>query len=327
MTALVQFDRHIAVNVQPTVGPGVFVNPQAVASVGLANVPELRVSFTVEKSTSHEPNRCEIEVYNLGDIDRRRCDGSVVPIAGDAGVGPVIDRRVQTTALVQLLAGYQGGVAQVFRGDGASVEHEHADVDWITRIRSGDGLWALSQAVANRTFDLGTPSVEVLAYLAGVMGLALGMTTVPPALAAYILQGPLVCFGRAREALEELLGALPVEWWVDDGVLLVQPLIDSIQAELGLVSALTVLPLPLVVVSPEPVPGAARLLEQPRRLEDGGAQVVMLLYPEMRPGRQVSIAGQTELFGLYRAEKVRHRGDNYFGQFTTEVDLRPMATV
>jgi hypothetical protein len=239
----------------------------------------------------------------------------------------VIDKRVPLTAFVQLLAGYQGGVAQLFRGNGATVDHEHPDVDWITTIRAGDGLWSLSQAVANRAFDVGTPALDVLTYLAGVMGVSVGMTQPSAALAAYILQGPLVCFGRAREALEQLLGSLPVEWWIDDGVLVVLPLTDSIQAEIGLAASVSALPLPLVVVSSEGVPGTARLLEQPRRLEDGGASISMLLFPEMRPGRQVSIAGQTELFGLYRAEKVTHRGDNRGGDFVTECDLRPMATV
>jgi hypothetical protein len=327
MAELVQFDRHASVNVIPAVGPGLFVNPPAPAGIGLSGAPELRVVFEVEKSTSHEPNRAVVQIWNLGEVERRQADGSIKPIAGDPGLGPVIDRRVPLTASVQLFAGYQGGLGQIFRGDGASVEHEHPDVDWITTLRAGDGLWPLSQAVANRNFDMGTPAVEVLSYLAGVMGLALGMTQPIAALAGYILQGPLVCMGRARDALEQLLGALPVEWWVDDGVLVVLPLVDSVQAELGLASSVSALPLPLVIVSAEQVPGAARLLEQPRRLEDGGASVSMLLFPEMRPGRQVSIAGQTELFGLYRAERIRHRGDNRGGDFVTECELRPMATV
>lgn len=328
MTTLQQFDRHASVNVIPAAGPGLLVNPPAPAGLGLANVPELRVVFEVEKSTTHDPNRATIKIWNLGDIERRQCDGSIKPIANDPGLGPVIDRRIPLTATVQLRAGYQGGMAQVFRGNGATVDHEHVDgVDWITTLRGGDGLWPLSQAVANRNFDIGTPALEVLTYLANVMGLALGMTSVPAALASYILQGPLVCLGRARDALEQLLGALPLEWWVDDGVLVILPLPDSVQSELGLASAVATLPHPLVIVSAEPVPGAARLLENPRRLEDGKVSISMLLYPDMRPGRKVSVAGQTELFGLYRADKVVHKGDNRGGDFTTECELRPLATV
>ena len=327
MATLQQFDRHASVNVIPAAGPGVLVNPPAPGGLGLASVPELRVVFSVEKSTTHDPNRAEIKIWNLGDIERRRCDGSVKPIANDPGSLGLIDQRIPLTATVQLLAGYQGGMAQIFRGNGATVDHEHPDVHWITTIRAGDGLWPLSQAVANRAYAPGTPALEVVTYLATTMGLALSATQATSALSLYLLQGPLVCFGRARDALEQLLGGLPVEWWVDDGALVILPVLDSVQSELGLAPAIAALPLPLVIVSPDPVPGAARLLEMPRRLEDGKASIAMLLYPEMRPGRQVSIAGQTELFGLYRAERVVHRGDNRGGDFTTECELRPMTTV
>jgi len=319
MVELLQRDRHIAVNVIPMDGPGILVNPQA-HSAGPGN--ELRVQFTVNKSLTHEPNTAEIRIYNLGQIERRRADGVIKSVDDDVGIGAVIDAREPSTAFVQVFAGYAGAVAEVFRGGGASVEHRHDRVDWVTTIRAGEHAWALSQATANRTFAPGTPALSVLQYLCKVLGVALAPGAIPSGLASYTLQGPLVCFGRARDALDSLLASLPLEWWVDDGVLVLLEL-PGIQAELGLAPSVSTLPLPVVIVSVEPIAGAAALLEQPQRTEGGGARIRMRLWPTLRPGQRMTIAGgQSELSGSYRVERITHTGDNRGGQFVTEVELR-----
>lgn len=340
MTGLPQFGRIAQVRVLPVVGapPAVLVNPNATLPIpkNAIAAPDLRVGFAVAKSTSPEPQRATIEIYNLSRVTRDMLASLARRPQSVPTVGAAIDAREWNSTVVELHAGYRGGFSgMIFRGALSDVRSHHRGTEWITELDCGDTEDVLTHAECDLGFSEGATALDVITYALGIMGLALAPGVVPPpALAAYVLSRGFVAHGRARDTIDALLA----------GVDLDVPTSASLAAEIetgqparsigffvedGLVYfTQRGVPLPgepvRMAFSADPL-GAARILERPERLASDGLRVRTLLHPGVRPGRGVFVVA-TSVAGLYRCEAVRHTGDNRGdGAFSTEADLQPVA--
>jgi hypothetical protein len=341
----VQFGRHVGIRILPVARAPVVLNPVIPTTTAAGNaVRELTIAITVDKSTTAEPQRATVEIYNLSPLTRGLIASLATRPNGVALPSASVDTRVIRGTLVEVLAGHagMGGGGAVFRGELSAVRSYHVGTAWITRLELGDSEAALSSAECNFTFPPATPAPFVISYCLRVLGLAIGAAPMPAALSRYVLQNGFYAGGLARDTIDAILAGVapdlsgmpalvrvaggikqlwdaftgtapatrPLEWFVDDGLAY-------------FVERATALPLPPVLVAAEPAPGVVRLLERPERLDGGGARIRCLLSPAFRVGGPVSIVSR-ELGGVYRCEAIQHRADNRTGPFETIADLRPI---
>lgn len=334
MSALVrQFDRFVSATIIPANGPGVIVNPY-VPGVPLPTPNALRITGTVEKSIDASANRCEITIWNLAPAQRDRVAGvsrqtyTLGDIAASAGApltakqraernrvlaagsasDPVVITSIDGFATLRLEAGYQGAIGVIFDGVCETAKSESDGLDWRSVLRTSDASLAISRAITDGTpVPAGTPAAAYIATLAAQMGLTVGSIAASN-LAGYVFPRTYVPgLVRCRDELNELLGALECEWWVEDSTLYV--------ADFG-----TPLPLPPIIVSNAPSPGALLMLERPRQSEGSGLEIRTLLAPAIQLGRTVTVISP-DAAGSYRVDAYTHTIDNRGGEFSTTARL------
>ena len=318
------FDRTTRVTVvSASMLPGVLVNPAAFPSGGAFTPPQLRVIFDVDRSISKDPSRAKVRVINLSKTSRERMAGIVRRkidfsrefafidgrLIEGAALGGGVAEVVETAAgfgYIKLEAGYDGVASTIFEGGTNRVESEHVGTEWITEVVAGDGELSIQKAIANKTFAAGTPIVAIIAYLIRTMGLfPAGLATPPPVLAATTATTSIVCAGRARDILDELLRGVGLEWFVDSG-------------EVWLLEPNGTIPVP-------PVP-IALAYDRPKKLENGTVEIRTPLERLARPGAPAAVALQS-LQGTYRINRARFVGDNRGGRYDTTLELQDLSPI
>lgn len=312
------FDRTVRLTIiPPTAQPGVLINPPAPPGA-----PNLRIMFDVDRSISKDPSTAEVQVVNaskrtreiMAGIVRRKVDYSreFAFIDGrlieGAALGGGIAEIVETAngfGYMRLEAGFDGVASTIFEGGTNRVESEHVGELWITKIKAGDGELSIQKAIANKSFVEGTPVVAIVAYLVRTMGLIWGNAATPPPQLAATQASGVVAVGRARDILDQLLGGLGLDWFIDSG-------------ELWVLDPAGVLPLP-------PVP-IAQIYDRPRKLENGTVEVRTPFSPLYRPAAPAALASLT-LQGTYRINRVRYRGDNRGGRFDATLELQDLSPI
>jgi hypothetical protein len=333
VTALVrQFDRFVSATIIPANGPGVLVNPY-VPGVPLPTPNAIRITATIEKSVSAEANRAEVTVYNLGPFQRDRVAGvsrqtytlgDLVPITGitraqrnrvlasSGALDPIVITSVDGFATLRLEAGYQGAIGVVFDGVCETAVNETDGIDWRSTLRTSDASLAISRAITDATpVVAGTTAAAYIASLAAQMGLSVGSLAATNLLGytfprTYV-PGPVRC----RDELNELLGALECEWWIEDSTLYAVNFGEP-------------LPLPPVTLSNVGDVVGLMLLERPRQAEGGGLEVKTLLAPNLQLGRAVNVI-TADVAGAYRVDGLVHSIDNRGGEFSTTARLTSLA--
>lgn len=178
------FDRKVEVRIGP---PG-----------GLGRAwSDLRIAFSVERTSAAEPNTAEIQLYNLS-------DDSIGFIESGGNY-------------VQLLAGY-GSPSLIFSGDvpKRGVKTEWSGNDRITTIEAGDGELAIDESVFNWSFDAGATNHQILERIISEMGVGVGTLDVLP---LQTFASGMVFMGRARDALQRVVSKAGASWSIQDGAL------------------------------------------------------------------------------------------------------------
>jgi hypothetical protein len=325
MSALVrQFDRFVSVRIVPANGPGVLINPYPPgAPLPIPNA--LRVTASISKSISGDPQQCSVTAYNLGPIERDRVAGvsrqvytlgEIIPttgvtraqanrvLAASGALDPVIISSRDGFATVQIDAGYPGAMATVFSGICETATNEYDGIDWTSTLRTTDSSVAISRAVTDGTpVVAGTTGAAYVAILAAQMGLSVGPLTASNLVGYTFSRTYVPGLNRCRNELNELLGALECEWWIEDGTLYVTNFGE---------------PLPLAPITVVGAPDAIglRLLDRPRQTENGGVEIRTLLAPTMQLGRAVNLI-TADVAGAFRVDSVTHTIDNRGGSFET----------
>lgn len=263
----------------------------------------LRARFTVEKSPSSDPNRVDVEIYNLGESNRR-----VLQAGSDLAVSFIDQGLVYDWPLV-ISAGYVGSLAQIFSGDIILADSRQEATEWLTRIESEDGGKKYRSTTISKSFSTATPVATVLTALAEALGVGLGNSAERFSTGAE--QGYLkfdhgvVLAGSVPKLLDKYITSAGYKWSIQDGQMQVlgpdEVLLDD-----------------TVVLN-----SSTGLIGSPERGEKGTVMAVSLLQPSIKPGRAVEIESRM-VTGRYKTTTVRHIGDTWGPEWYTQFEAKAL---
>lgn len=255
-------------------------------------VEGLRVQFKVTKTGTKEPNTAEVSVWNLSPETR-----AAVQMKG---------------AKLIVVAGYTETFRQVFSGDVRTVDHVRDGAHWVTKFQAGDGERAFRHARVSEAFAPGVAALDVARRLAVLLGLDPGNLTGEVAVTAVTFTQGYSARGKVSGELSRLLGALGLEWSIQDGRLQVLAPGEAVPGE----TAIELSPSSGLIGSPEH--GSPDATGKP-----GVLKVKSLLQPDLRPGCRFSLVSDAATGG-YRAGRVDHAGDTAGGEWYSTVEATPL---
>lgn len=275
--------------------PDNFVEPYERA----ISITGLRVTFEIEKSDTPEPNKSKVSIFNLSPASRQALAGTGVKVV--------------------LLAGYQGHNAQLFAGDARHpVEHIQQGADWETRVTCGTGERAFKWARCNESFSAGTAVQDILAKVARTIvanpGNLLQKTSdiIASSGAASQFASGYVAHGRSSDQLTTLLRPYGLTWSIQDDRLEVLGEHDTVNDDVPEVSEQT------------GMEGSPELQSPPAKGKPALLKVKMRLFP-IRPGQRFRLKSRN-VSGLFKARKVKHKGDNFGPDWSTEIDASVLSS-
>lgn len=252
----------------------------------------LRIGFEVSSSSSREPNKGSVELYNLNAESRAW-----------------VQREGQRLVIE---AGYVGSSDRIFVGDIDRVVVRRDGADVITEIEAGDGEEFFRQhRTSLRLPPGGTLGQVVRAIVAsatatGVLDAA--TLRLSDELEGVSLQG-LTVHGDTRDVLDRIARSVGAEWSVQDGVL---ELVSEGQA----IEASGVIARELYTVE------RMKADQTSGRGAKAGYRIALPLDGSIRPRRLVQIVG---VDGWRRAAKVKHAGDTHdASRWQTECELEDL---
>lgn len=255
-----------------------------------------RTTFKVERSLKKDPNKLELGIYNL----RKE----------------TLSRIQKRHTLVELAAGYEGTLAQIFHGEAQSILPKRQPPDWVTQVMCGDGGVAYSYGRANQSFAPGTKLVDALSSLA--KGAKIGLGNALDAFKKGGLRDGFDSFvhgftasGDVQTDIDHIVRTAGFSWSIQDGQL---QILRSERDTSGLADILA--PDTGLIGSPEM--GSSERQHGPALLK-----LKALLRPQIRPGVAFQVESES-IRGQFRAEKVTHEGDTAAGDFYTTIEARAL---
>ena len=251
----------------------------------------LRITFKITKTLKKEPNKAEINVYNLSPQTREYFS-------------------TQRNALVELLAGYAGQTPRIFLGNLHYANSSKQGVDWITTFQSADGGKRQKQARAKISLKGPVNVRQVLKELAKSLETDIGNVFdkleagSPREALKQVFNNGYVFGGRAEKALSNIMQKYGLDVSIQD---------NALQA-IGPSEILVRGPVPVLRAESE---GQANtgLVGSPEVGEKGSVRVRSLIQPLLIPGAGVDIISK-EVEGRFRIDKVDYigdsRGDDWF---------------
>ncbi len=256
-------------------------------------ITEARVAFDVEKTSTSEPNKATIQVYNLSQHSRDLIDEQDVAVV--------------------LKAGYEDLLQTVFVGVIKRGEHRKEPPDVITELECKDGGVDLETAEFRRSYKAGTSRRRVVQDIIDAMpNTDTGLLTASGISGS--IPGKLALSGGCRHMLNRLARSWDFEWSVQDGAV---QILDETGTTLPAGLAIVLSSSTGLIGSPSKV---ARSKKGARtNLSGAGAKFKSLLLPTIKPGVYVDLRGDT-IKGFYKAETVAHRGDTHSSEWITETE-------
>ncbi|MCK4718807.1 MAG: hypothetical protein KAT70_09075 [Thermoplasmata archaeon] len=257
----------------------------------------LDISFEVEKSTKHEPNKCKISVFNLTRDHQRQLEGLSV-------------RRGQGHIRVELMAGYAGDNSLIFRGDLRTAKTLRDVADAETKLEGEDGGRAILWARINRSFPAGTRVDQVVRACAQAMGVGLGNTDELTRDARLqeggnVFSEGTVLEGSAANQLTHILRSVGLRYSVQNGALQILRRGEPLQATAIRLSSGT------------------GLVGSPEVNADGTVAATCLMLPDLYPGRRVQFEGEN-LSGTFRVERANYLGDTLGDAWYIKMECQPL---
>lgn len=250
----------------------------------------LRIQFDIEKALTKHPNKCQITISNLSRETRAIFEKQPVTISLEAGHDQVFH--------------------SLFFGDQIFARSEVKGTDWETLAQVSDGSRAFNFTRVSKSYVRGTPVLTALRDVAAAMGQDLPRNlVVDDVLRSQFLTGAVV-IGAARDELTRLLAPYGYRWSMQDGriqCLREDEVADGqailIQQSTGMIGS--------------PAYGTPHRNGKPPALH-----IKMLLYPGLKCGQRIKVVSQT-VNGLFRIEKVTHKGDTHGPEWESLIEAQP----
>ncbi len=272
-----------------------FVRVTVGAGATRLRVGDLRIAFKVERSLKPEPNKLELQIYNMNEESRKRAQ--------------------EQGAEVEIIAGYFESNGLIFRGQVTQVTHARVGPDWVTKIQAADGVGLSRKARVSETFGKGTPVASVLRRLADLTGFDKGnleavLSALPRGGVTEFSKG-FSAAGGAFESLEKVARSAGLETSIQAGKLTFATPgapVDDLAVVLN---------------------SSTGLIESPEVGEKGVIKARSLLQPRLVPGARVVLEtaregriGKRRLVGNFRVESVKVTADTHDSPWYSDVEMR-----
>lgn len=260
-------------------------------TVGTLDLTDLDLSFKVTRSVRREPNRAEIQIYNLSETTRS---------------------QVENGGEISLFAGYEDP-PQLFRGDSRYVWTVWDGFDAITTVTARDGGRAYADVQIARSYNPGTLVATVVRDIVDAMGIGRGnledfsLTLRDQS----TLADGYVAHGRASRVLNDLIRSSGHRWSVQNGSLQIQRQGQALQTRSVVLSA------------DSGLIGVPTWDERGNRTRGrrGLLSAVSLIQPGIEPGRQVRVeAGDIE--GDFEVRAIEYVGSTFGQEWDAKLTLR-----
>lgn len=275
---------------------------------GVAVEDDLKLAFDISKSDSKNPNRSTIQVWNM---------------------------RAETRAMLErkgvrctLKLGYaeEGGPVEAFQGDVTFAWSSFDLPNIVTTLELGEGAQAIRDTVVSLGYPKGAKSKTVVEDLAQRMGLGLHM---PDDVPEREWNNGLSFHGPARSAMDRVVQGTGLAWSIQNGMLQViraggttNRTVVDLGAENGLIGA------PererkdaqqsAATVTDDATKAKRRVRSETQEVD--GWRVKSLILPTVVPGDRVKLSSRA-VQGVFTVKELRHYGDNWDGDFFTELKL------
>jgi hypothetical protein len=263
--------------------------------------PPMQIEFDIAKDAKEHHNEHRIRVYNLKEATRK---------------------SIETPDLVaHLYAGYEEENGAVLMASGTIVDAYSRRVyeDTVTEIQLADGYAALRDTAVSLSYAAGSSTTTAIKAIAAAMGLTLNMSS---SAAQKTWTHGFSYYGSARQALHKACRAAGLEWSIQNETIQVISIGGTTQRGIVVLNADSGL-----VGSPERCREGARekrakskaAIKSVEQQRDGWL-VRSLLLPWLNPGDAVRMQS-TFLTGDWRVESVKHSGDYFGSDWTSDIKL------
>ena len=278
--------------------PGTGSGDTAGAGGSGVEITNLKISFDIQKTSDKNPNTNKISVWNLTRNTRMMLEKpgtKCILYAGYAeDAGPLLI--------------FQGGVTHAWtKFDGPDV---------ITEFELGDGAQEIRDTTISVGYNKGIKSNQVLNDVAGKMGLPLTIASNAPERS---WANGLSHHGSARSLLDKVVAGTGLEWSIQNGNLQVieKGMVTTRQGiEIAVDSGMIGSPERERTDKGETKPKKGKTAKQ----EWDGWKVKTLLMPTLNPGDRVKLMARA-VEGIFRIEEIHHTGDNWEGDWQSELKL------
>ena len=236
-------------------------------------IDHLRVTFSIKKTLTSDPNVAEISIYNLNDSNRNLI-------------------ATKQYHLLELSVCYQHDMLRlIFCGDIINVENKLNDKDIITVLRCGDGYKAFTEKTIIKTVAKGQTDNDLLNEAVNSFGIQKGSINLPN---DRVLPRGKVMMCDTREVMHKIAINNNADWSIQDAQLVLIPKNKGLANNEGWIISRT-----------------TGMIGSPQKT-DKGLEVTTLCNPQYRIGSLVRIESKlTEYNGDYKIESIEHNGDLY----------------
>lgn len=249
----------------------------------------LRINFSIEKTSESNANTAKIKVYNLSQSNRSFVEQKGQALILNVGYAPT---------------GLEPLVGTIFKGDIGICRNEKNGPDWVTSFEVGDGQKSLDEKTYQRTFRDGALAETIIKDVVGAFGLAIGTVK---GIKNKSYKSGITLSGSAKEVMDKVAADSGVEWSIQDGEVQVLPPTDALNNQAILISEQT------------------GMINSPVKRADSGIDVVCLINPRLRPGILIKVESES-INGFYRVRKVNFEGDSFEGEFKCKVEAVDLQT-
>lgn len=236
-------------------------------------INNLRVTFSIKKTLSSEPNTAEISVYNLNNSNRNL----------------ITSKQYH---FLELSVCYKEDVLRlIFCGDILTVENKLTGQDIITTMRCGDGHRAYTEKTIIKTMQKGQKDSDFLNEAVSSFGVQKGEINLPN---DRILPRGKVMMCDTREVMHKIAINNNADWSIQDDQLVVIPKNKALANSEGWVISKT-----------------TGMIGSPKKSNEG-LEITTLCNPHYRIGSLVRVDSVlTEYNGDYKIKSIEHNGDLY----------------
>lgn len=185
--------------------------------VGESGMP-LHISFSVEKGDKESNNTASVKFWNLGPTTIAE-----------------IERK---NAVLELRAGYGANLPLILAGDISTATTEQENANMVTTIEVVDGLVAVRDTYISISFTKKTTGMKIIESIANSMGISkLISERARKILEQKIFTNGYSFVGAAKTVLQKVCGTCGLSWSIQNGVLQIVVIGDTISTKAYVLSA------------------------------------------------------------------------------------------